>query len=497
MKKVITAVLLFLVIVPVTAVAASNAELQEKINELSRQLELLKAQVAAQAQKNDEVASSVGELEESVEGLDERASDWDLSSRFIWNGDFRARADFYSADTAGGRNLENDSIYSNRLRLNMRVHATENIEFKGRLAMYKTWGQQSAWNDSSGSMYPVFDGNVTRTPREDSALYVDRAYVNWNGIADSNFWFSIGRRPTADGYPANLRMNNKARMATPMAFMDWPFDGLTLGYAYNWDEEATGRIRFCYGRGFESGLNGEEPGSIEDMDFAGIAWDLYKKEDRFLYVQSYMADNLISYPNFQDPIINANFGQMTGMGQRKNLGKVWHSTAVYMDKIGAVNFFLAGGFSRTDPNENGMFNNPMLGPNTGSENGYSIYTGIRYDLDQAGLRFGVEYNHGSQYWLGMSPGHDDIYASKLAARGDVWEIYSIWNIPGGEKISRYANTFIRLGWQHYTYDYTGSGDWNMLPLDINSAAEMQMLQMMGMDSIEEADQIYLTFEAYF
>ncbi|PIE69839.1 MAG: hypothetical protein CSA21_00205 [Deltaproteobacteria bacterium] len=90
-----------------------------------------------------------------------------------------------------------------------------------------------------------------------------------------------------------------------------------------------------------------------------------------------------------------------------------------------------------------------------------------------------------------------MYASKLAARGDVWEIYSIWNIPGGEKISRYANTFIRLGWQHYTYDYTGSGDWNMLPLDINSAAEMQMLQMMGMDSIKDANQVYLTFEAYF
>ncbi len=491
MKKTITAtVLLSLATVPATAIAASNTELQEKINELSRQLELLKAQVAAQAQKSDEVADSVEELEE-------RSTEWDISSRFTWYGDFRARADYYDADTAGSRKLENDTIYSNRLRLNMRVHASENIEFKGRLAMYKTWGQQSAWNDSSGSMYPVFDGNVTRTPREDSALYVDRAYINWNAIADSSFWFSIGRRPTTDGYPANLRMNNKRRMATPMAFMDWPFDGLTIGYAYNWNEEATGRLRFCYGRGFESGLNGDEPGSIDDMDFAGFAWDLYKKGDRFLYVQSYVADNLINYPNFQDPIINTNFGEITGMGQRKNLGKVWHSTAVYMDKTGPVNFFFAGGFSQTDPNENGMFNNPVSGPNTGGENGYSLYTGIRYDIDEAGLKFGIEYNHGSQYWLAMSPGHDDIYASKLATRGDVWEIYTIWDIPGGERISQYASTFLRLGWQHYAYDYTGSGDWNLLPLDIDSAATIQMLQMMGMDSIKDADQIYLAFEAYF
>ena len=37
----------------------------------------------------------------------------------------------------------NDTLMTNRLRLNMRVKATENVEFKGRLAMYKAWGMQS------------------------------------------------------------------------------------------------------------------------------------------------------------------------------------------------------------------------------------------------------------------------------------------------------------------------------------------------------------------
>ena len=32
-------------------------------------------------------------------------------------------------------------------------------------------------------------------------------------------------------------MNNDERMATPTAFMDYPFDGFTLGYGYDWGIE--------------------------------------------------------------------------------------------------------------------------------------------------------------------------------------------------------------------------------------------------------------------
>ncbi len=83
-----------------------------------------------------------------------------------------------------------------------------------------------------------------------------------------------------------------------------------------------------------------------------------KKGDRFAYIQSFMAFNLFNYPNFQDPIINANFGtsDMSGMGDRTNLGDVWHTSAVYQDKIASLNYFIAGGWSQTQPDESGMFN---------------------------------------------------------------------------------------------------------------------------------------------
>ncbi|BHH85125.1 DUF3373 family protein [Desulforhopalus sp. 52FAK] len=503
-KKLSVLALAGMLALPAAAVAGGEinpADMAKKIEELSRQLEELKTAMAVQAEKSQALEQTVEELDTNVEDLDDRSGDWDLASRFKLYGDFRARGDLYNADSTFGRNIDNDTILTNRLRLNMRVKATENVEFKGRLAMYKTWGNQSAFTDESGAMWPVFDGNVTRTPTGSSALYVDRAFVNWNNIGGLPMWFSIGRRPTTDGPPAQIRLGADARLATPMAFMDWPFDGLSMGYAWNWGIEPLGssRVRFCYGRGFEAGLQDDVDSSLNDMDFAGLSWDIMKKDDRFAYIQSFMAFDVINYPNFQDPIINSAFGDMTGFGDRDNLGDIWHTAAVYQSKLAGLNYFVSGGYSQTQPDSSGMFNDPfsMTGPNTDNEDGYSLYLGVRYDVEPARLKFGAEFNYGSQYWLAMAPGHDEIYQSKLATRGQVYEVYTIWDLPTGEALSKYAKTFIRLGYQHYEYDYSGSGDWNMAAYDLSDAGDTAKLQMMGMDPVESADQVYLTFEAYF
>ncbi|WP_419174673.1 DUF3373 family protein [Desulfosediminicola sp.] len=495
-KRFSTLALASMLALPMAASANSApdvSDLERKIEELSRQLIELKSAVADQQAVN-------AEQEDILDEIDDKTEAWDLASRIKFYGDFRSRVDYYNADTVGGKSLSNDSLWTNRFRLNMRVKATENVEFKGRLAMYKTWGMQSAFQDDSGAMWPEFDGNVSRTPIGDSSLYVDRAFVNWNNIGGLPMWFSIGRRPTTDGPPSEVRLGEDDRLATPMAFMTYPFDGLALGYGWSWGPEALGssKIRFCYGRGFEDGLQVDSPGSIDDMDFAGLSWDIMKKDDRFLYLQSFMAFNVINYPNFQNEAIDMGFGEMSGMGDRVNLGDIWHTSAVYQNKVGDLNYFLSGGYSQTMPNSNGMFNSggyyvdpPMAPANTDNEHGYSLYAGVRYDMDNIGLKLGAEVNWGSQYWVAMSPGHDEIYQSKLATRGQVYEVYMIYDLPTGEAISKYAKTFIRLGYQHYEYDYTGSGDWNMYPYKVNDP------MVASMDPIESADQIYLTFEAKF
>jgi len=127
---------------------------------------------------------------------------------------------------AAAQDYDNDTIWTNRFRLDLRAKALENVEFKGRLAMYKAWGMQnnpadySANNGMGGGPFALagymsdFDGATTRNPN-DSILRVDRAYVNWNAIGGSPFWFSIGRRPTTDGPPQNLKLGSDERMATP------------------------------------------------------------------------------------------------------------------------------------------------------------------------------------------------------------------------------------------------------------------------------------------
>jgi len=508
LKRVSVLALAGLIALPAAALASGGPNVQDlerKIEELSRQLEELKAAMGKQAEVNKATTEQVEDLADTVDEFDEKSGDWDLAARFRFWGDFRSRLDYYNAETVFGNELKNDSLWTNRFRLNMRVKATENVEFKGRLSMYKTWGMQSAFTDQAGTMWPVFDGNVSRTPAEDSALYVDRAYVNWNNIGGAPVWLSVGRRPTTDGPPSQFRLGMDERLATPVAFFNYPFDGATLGYGYNWGNEelGSGKVRFCYGRGFEAGLQYDVEGRLADADFAGLNWDVLHKDTRLLNFQSFMVFNVFNYPNFQDPIINQAFGDMSGLGPRENIGNLWHTDLVYQDKIANFNYFISGGWSQSQPNANGMFNDypammmGLTGPNQQDENGYALYAGVRYDVDSLRLKFGAEYNYGSEYWVALVPGNDDIYQGKLATRGNVFELYTIWDIPGGEAMSQYGRAFIRLGWQYYDFNYSGSGDWNMKPYDLSSSADLIALQMMGMDPVDTANQVYLTFEAYF
>jgi len=425
---------------------------------------------------------------------------------------------------------KNDTLWTNRLRLNMRVKATENVTFKGRIAMYKAWGMLNnpvdyTYNNGlGGGPYMLsslaFDGSSTRQP-QDNVLRVDRAYVNWANIADLPVWFSIGRRPTTDGPPAQLRQGLDERMATPTAFMDYPFDGLTLGYAYDSMlglQDFPGRIRFCYGRGFEAGPT-DDSNPLRDVDFAGISWDVYNKGSRFVGLQSFVAFDMFNVPDnitFPNPIEFAMWQADPGFYDptvasrdlklnRANLGNIFHTTAVYMDKYAELNYFVAGGWSRTDPQSvdelgTGLlssFNNPD-DPNLDldAKDGYSIYAGLRYDMPEHRLKLGLEYNYGSKNWIGFTPGHDDLTLSKLATRGQVYEAYMIYNLPAGEMVSKYANFFMRLGYQHYQYDYTGSGFWLGEPIDIDELAN-DPLNAQFYVPVDKLDQVYLTLDTYF
>jgi hypothetical protein len=435
---------------------------------------------------------------------------------------------------------ENDTLYSTRMRMNMRVKATEDVEVKARIVGYKVWGMQDSatpetdMNGIHDTDNPYFlnsrsfDGTAGRQPG-DNKLVLDRAFMNWNNIGGSPVWFSVGRRPTTDGPPAHLRMNSDERMATPVAYMDYPFDGVSLGYAYNnlgGLTDAPGRIRFCYGRGFENGPEEENTG-ISDVDFAGISWDVYSKGSRFFNIQSFGAFNIFNVPGdtyFPNPLEKAvavrgsldgtlTYDQTTGhylyadgstaltntMLDRMNMGNIFQTAAVYMDKWQNLNYFVTGGWSHTEAKATDEMGITLLGDfwaEPEDKDGYSVALGVRYDINDRGLKLGAEFNHGSKNWLAFAPGHDDMYSSKMATRGNVYEVYGIYDLPAGEAISKYGKAFIRLGYQHYDYDYTYSGMWLGTP---NKVEDIQNDPLMAQfyPVVDSMDQVYLTFEANF
>jgi hypothetical protein len=90
----------------------------------------------------------------------------------------------------------------------------------------------------------------------------------------------------------------------------------------------------------------------------------------------------------------------------------------------------------------------MLG-STNNETGYSYYAGLNIPGFMESDRVGFEYNHGSKYWRSFTYGEDTLAGSKLATRGDAYEVY--YNLPLINK-----NLTAQLRYTYMDYDYTGS-----------------------------------------
>ena len=101
LKKFSMLALVGLLTLPVAASAgmtgseATPDELEAKVDALTRQLMELKAQMESM---QEEQVVLKEDQEDFVDEFEEKSEDWDLASRFKFNGDFRARMDMYSAD---------------------------------------------------------------------------------------------------------------------------------------------------------------------------------------------------------------------------------------------------------------------------------------------------------------------------------------------------------------------------------------------------------------
>ncbi len=388
----------------------------------------------------------------------------------------------------------NDILYTNRLRLEMNADVADNVSFAGRLSMYKAFGDSTGVQVLNGQSNSInIDGNTARVPNSD-ILRVERAYFTWNDIAGAPMYLSIGRRPSTDGPPLNLRQG-ELRGGTPMGtLIDFQFDGITWGYHLS----ETSTFRLCYGLGYESGFgNGEvlkQPADrLKDAQFLGVNWDVVSTENMLLQFTAARAfditdgfNGLVVLPN--NPVTGQAVGAPVIMRftPSANLGDIDIAGIVLQRTDGPFDWFVNYNYMSSNPNPvttpfGGLFSDPFETPQ--SQHGDMFYLGGRYNFNDDNTMVGLEYNHGSKYWFNFTPAQDDIIAPKTNTRGDVWETYLI------HKLDRRFR--VKLGYINYSYDYSGSG-WHL-----GTPKQLDSNPILGFPTYKSASMVTLSMFASF
>lgn len=395
------------------------------------------------------------------------------------------------------RDIDNDQIMTNRLRINMKTKVNDNLDFKGRLAAYKVFGDSTGVKVFNGLNDVTFDGNSTSLPRGDQ-LRLERAYFNVHGDWDNvPVNFSLGRRPSTEGSPLEYR-NNDMIGGSPLAqIINWQFDGSSLSFGL---EEPTGipgfETKLCYGIGYESGWGAdpEELNGLDDVHLAGFITQLFDDgytvatvnyAHAFDITDGFAGETVQPFTVGQNPDGTLTFAPNTGnfvsaIYPGTEIGD-WDAATLLVTHNGAESFgadvdlFLSLGYTHTDPSR--VSNIPfyqVMGQGLLSSNGdlqdrdgFSVYTGAVVPV-YAGGRFGLEYNYGSKYWFNFTGAEDSLIGSKLATRGHVFEAYYHQPVYGD-------NFFVTIGAQHYNYEYTGSGNPLGAPVKISDLTALDAL----------------------
>jgi hypothetical protein len=560
MKRTLMAALVSGMFLPLGAQAA-DADLLKKLEALTKEVEALKAQVQAQQVQTKQVADKVeiaesksigkwleigGDYQFRVDSMrgetktysdvfsafgalqNAKMSDGTIGQLITFNQQMLAQTTYSQAAAfapgalaaLGGMMAgyginpavtsykpKNDTMYTNLFGLNLNAKVAQDVSLTARLSMYKTFGDQTSDAIANTNFAPyfadrvgVFDGTLGHVP-SDSYLNVDRAYATWNNLFDEDMWFSVGRRPSTQGAPTNLKYNNDwpGRGGTPALLVDYAFDGMTLGYGFDNDAMPGGYAKVCYGRGFESGFRAPLMNSIQDTDMVGVAFVPIDTGATRVWLQWNRGINIFDAPKMNNtyfgntaPSINLGDIDWFGagiMGKIKNVGK------------GDLNYFVDLGLSKTHPNQNvsanfgfqGLLTGAFFNPEAPSDKtGGAIYMGVRYDLPSK-TKIGFEYNHGSKNWITFAPAAADMWTTKVGTRGNVYEAYLIQELDAKPIASTQAKSFFRLGFQMYDFKYTGSNNWVGAPVKISDVNG----QMMTMAPLSKAYDLYGTVEVKF
>jgi len=443
---------------------AKLLEMSKQIEKLQKEVLELRAQQHHLKSETTEVKNETTKLKEETEenySYIEKVEAKQFRDKLHFSLGFKTNLDNFNKKYVDGHTVRNNNVWSTKLMLNMKADITKNMNFYGRLSMYKYWG--------SSNIHPFtyYDNMQGRVPA-DSGLYVERAYINWFLTPDSYIPLTatIGRQPSSDG-PSNQFKDNTVRKGTYSALL---YDGAADGIILSADLSKMTSIpetilRLGYAKGYAynesspyatNAFIGPANNDVDDTNVIGIFLDTSIKGIDRSFIQ-------LSYSHMYDIIANP-LDTNTNNNHNPNIGSV----DLYGAMVEFTNFknthldmFAQFGCSVAHPNgESYIIKNPTTGQeyhigllsqdgDTSTKTGYATWLGGRYGFGKKQkYKIGLEYNHGTQNWINLTQGSFDIY-NKLATRGDAYEAYLMY------VINRYAN--LRFGYINIDYKYTRSG----------------------------------------
>ena len=337
--------------------------------------------------------------------------------------------------------FSNDSLLTSRLFLNMASAPAKGLIFKGKLAIYSMWGAHLAYSGASGSDSAGLKDWSGSSKATDTLMRIKEAYfVYSNSIANQPISFSIGRRPSSNGFLANYRENEKnpgspsahitnMEVNGAMVKLDWGrfIDGAYTKLVYG--RAHTGEIQGVYGDNSNARMpyaevDGDNDKSVDFFVVPGVAYNNGQYE--LMYQWAHIFNTKGQQYNLPSTKTDA-----AGTADLYSLGlKVDGIGDEWSDFLDESVFFISGAYT----NYNAKSGYQILGSsNGGSKDGSSIWSGIIIpDMLTDSGKLGFEYNHGSKYWTPMTWAEDSAIGSKISVRGDAYEAY--WNFDlFGEK----------------------------------------------------------------
>ena len=545
----------------VTVERAADAKLIERIEKLEKSLK--------KANKN------IKRLKTTLSSVKAH----DAKDNIKWGVDFRTSYDNIRYTTASGKKYKNDSLFSNRLWLNMSYAATENMIFKGQLSYNKAYGASPAMenglNQRGAHGYDVFDW-VTNENLTNDSIKIKQAY--WLYMSDSflgtdiDWTASFGRRPSTNGFLISLRDDDNP--ASPMGHLiNMEFDGASFKFGLEKVTDISGMyLKFCFGRGLSNArarfnMDGgfdsmgdytKDDTTLDNIDLAGLIFVPYDDGQYKVMTTYFRGWNVPGFVMADPDMVGAtgntgmlalqdtnnngivdtmvpnqsmrleNLGAMSGAGVSLLVDGIGNGINDFLDN---TKFFASFGWSQSDPdnkldafNANAMMQqigqmmqaNPgmtqqqaiegmiqQLGANpqaaaammtqagmmgsTDKETGTSYWVGVQMPAvftDDG--RIGLEYNHGSKYWRPFTYGEDTLIGSKIAARGNAYEVY--YTQPLMKAFS------MQIRYTYIDYKYTGSQGFfggSGAPMTMDEA------RAFGMDPIDKAQDLRVYFRYRF